>query len=589
MKYFRNANIILGGVLIVAIFTVQYILPIQIAKAASDPIKECGVGAVSDIAASAVGYGVGYLISLLGGPTPVFDATAIAKLTATDINNCIRSLEDMLFKVALAKLKKRLLDRITDDTIEWINNGAKGRPRFVENFGDTLRESANEAVGDTAREIGLGKLCDEKLSLKLQLNLKKPATKQFRQDASCTLDKIVGNIDNFGKDFRNGGWVGYTEALSPNNNRFGLEILALDQTYQTQTQKDQEVQMAAASGGGFKGVEACAYWEVIFEKGADTFSKIKSVYDFNGSDFDLARDPNASFNEIQLKTLFGALSPDATPVTANCDRKEITMPAQVVKGQTDQALQGDKDIIANADDLSLYISAIFDAAINRIAKNALEGIGIKQGGSGGSSILTNSGTGRQSETYGTSTRDLKYKGYGQEYATSTDTKASLRDSITKNTAEIKTQISELDLTLPGYIESIREVQERIKYLTQCEIQKSDNIITLPITNVIVHQTCESTNSTLTTINEIFDSAIEFQSFIAKVKGELNKNQDLSNSGQMELTSILSTTNTNLSSIKNLRSGLQQNIDKLEEIDRKVDTHKKQCLASTSTYNCPAAF
>ncbi|TSC52755.1 MAG: Uncharacterized protein LiPW41_125 [Parcubacteria group bacterium LiPW_41] len=607
----KKISTYISSFIIIAFVSVQFILPIQIAKAETpDPMKECGIGALTDFVASGVGGlisdGLGYIgkaaesIPVVGGliggilggtEDPVKDKETRTNTQILSVKNCIQSLTDAAFKVALAKLKKRLLDRITDDTIQWINDGAKGKPRFIDNFDDVLKESANEALGDTARELGLGKLCDEKLSLKLQLNLQKPATKQFREEASCTLDKIVDNVSDFSNDFRNGGWVGYTETLSPNNNRFGLEILAMDNLYSAQTENEQKAQMQASSGNGFKGVEACAVWEVFFEQN-DSKAKtsiLKDVYSYtNDNDFDLLRDPTKTFDDEELANLFGNSVPGATPTGARCERKEITMPPVLVKGQAEQALQSDKDVLTNADDLSPYISAIFDAAINRLVKSGLEGIGLKQGGaSGGSSILTESGTNRQPQTYGTSTRDQNYKNYGQDYQNATDIKAKLRTSITNDTAEVRAQISQLDQTLPGYIESIKNIKDRMQYVQQCEIQKSDNV--LSVLNTTIHLPCNSTKTTAESLNSVYESAIDFQKLINSIKTALTTNQNLSNLGESQLIALGTQISSGLEKIKTTRASLQETINKLEEINTKIDQHIKACTTATPTYTCPATF
>jgi len=607
----KRKNIYISSFLVIVFVAVQFILPIQIAKAATpDPMKECGIKALTDFVTGGVANliseglktlgkaaeaipGVGGIISsALGGKTQdVSDKDVKTNTTILSVKGCIQALTDAAFKVALAKMKKRLLDRITDDTVQWINNGAKGKPRFIDNFDDVLKESANEALGDTARELGLGKLCDEQLSLKLQLNLQKPATKKFRQEASCTLDKIVKNIDAFSKDFRNGGFIGYTETMSPNNNRFGIEILALDNVILRQTQEDQKSQMLASSGGGFKAVEACSNWEIVFEEGRDTFSKIRSVYDFNGPEFDLVRDPNAEFTQTQLNSLFGSMAPTAVPVVANCNRKEITMPSQLVKGQAEQALQSDKDVITNADDLSPYISAIFDAAINRLVKSGLEGIGIgkSKSNNSGSSILTESGKGRENPEPLNDQNDPNgtYRKYGGQYQNTTDMKEAIRTSIKANIAEIKTQVATLDLMLPVYIVGFNERESRMEGLLQCEKQKSSNVIS---TNTNIHLPCETTATTLDALTNLHNSAIEFQKLVASVKKGLEtEEQDISSLGQNELIALASQISASLDTIKANRAELETAVAKLKELDTKIDEHKSACINATPIYTCPATF
>ena len=59
----------------------------------------------------------------------VIDPTHIAATVGGWAKEAWRWVKDNLVKVLLANLKKRLLDKLVDETVKWIQGG--GNPRFV--------------------------------------------------------------------------------------------------------------------------------------------------------------------------------------------------------------------------------------------------------------------------------------------------------------------------------------------------------------------------------------------------------------------------------------------------------------------------
>ncbi len=239
----------------------------------------------------------------------------------------------------LDTLKRRLLDMMVDQIIQWVQGG--GKPQFVTNWGQFLSDAANVATGDFIQEIGLGFLCSP-FSLQVQISLLPVG--RFSKQVTCTLDQIVGNIDNFFGDFRNGGWLAYTTALQPQNNYFGATLLARAEL----TKRKENAQVAALneaqSGKGFLSTKSC---------------------DANGK---------------------------------NC---VITTPGDTIGNLVSKAVGSDIDYIVNAEQLSQYVSAIANAVVNRViveGVNGLQGVaapnaprgGIIQGGAGNCNGLSGS-------------------------------------------------------------------------------------------------------------------------------------------------------------------------------------------------------
>ncbi len=154
---------------------------------------------------------------------PVPTAHAILGLgdIVLDPSLLFQTIWDNVIKPALiTTLKKEILDRVVDEIIAYIQGG--GKPKFITDWNGFLAEAGQNAVGDFAQGLGAGFLCSP---FGLQIRLGLLPVPRFSQQATCTLKQIVGNIQNFYNDFRNGGWIAYGEGWQPQNNYFGALLM----------------------------------------------------------------------------------------------------------------------------------------------------------------------------------------------------------------------------------------------------------------------------------------------------------------------------------------------------------------------------
>jgi len=254
------------------------------------------------------------------GPLYVSDVGARAEEVAeaakdlVDVQTSIADdILDVLDKVILQTLKKRLLDMVVDQVIGYIQG--EGEPRFITDWQGFFGDIAGAAVGDLAQALGLGFLCSP-FSLQLRLSIGLSGVDRFKTRFSCTLDQIVGNIENFYEDFRNGGWIALNTSWQPQNNFYGSLLLAWDEQYNATANKLFAAANEVQAGGGFLDVKKC---------------------DENGE---------------------------------NC----VTVtPGRALGDLASKAIGSDIDFIVEAEDLGAYIAAIADALINRVIR---EGVGL---------------------------------------------------------------------------------------------------------------------------------------------------------------------------------------------------------------------
>src|SRR3989344_3958674 len=184
--------------------------------------------------AAAAGSGaVGAAGAAAGLVVPVFDGAVLTAVTAAQITDTLVKISqwsfESLFKQMLALLKKKILDMMVDQIVMWIQGG--GEPKFVSDWGGLLKDAANEATGNFINAVGLTQLCEPlggglAGNLKIAVQASLIPVKKFSERARCTLKDIVTNVEDFATDFHSGGWLAYSESWEPQNNYFGLVIMA---------------------------------------------------------------------------------------------------------------------------------------------------------------------------------------------------------------------------------------------------------------------------------------------------------------------------------------------------------------------------
>jgi len=270
---------------------------------------------------------------------PVLDSAVVNELAiekpAAASKETKSKILEALFKLLLELLRRRLLNMLVDQIINWIQGA--GQPQFVSNWQGFLNEAFQAAVGDVVLQTDAAGIC---APFKPYLRLSLLPVPKFNTQVTCTLDKIVSNINNFYADFRNGGWIAYNAAWQPQNNYYGVSLMTRDQIAAKTAQKTQAAQNEAMSGGGFLSIKRCkggGYPITDFENNNPPANYVK---DYNGN-------------------------------YCTSDKMENITPGGVIGGMTTKAFGSDLDYILSAQELEQYITAIANAAINRMIKEGV--------------------------------------------------------------------------------------------------------------------------------------------------------------------------------------------------------------------------
>lgn len=163
------------------------------------------------------------------GPVPVSDAEIRSKEVGLTVFGV--TLKGITYDSVMIAISKKLLERMSDDIVQWINNGFNDGPAFATDPAKYFLTIADTIAGDFIQDIGAGALCSPFKSqiegaLRISYNSSRVTRDQYA--GSCSLSGIAGNIDEFfNGDFAQGGWEGWiTMTQNQDSNPYGAMITA---------------------------------------------------------------------------------------------------------------------------------------------------------------------------------------------------------------------------------------------------------------------------------------------------------------------------------------------------------------------------
>lgn len=293
-------------------------------------IAVIGINFVTPQKAKAVTVTGGWLDNIFHIP----QLTPIVAATAAETN---QSLFEWAQTFVLETLKKRILDLMVDEIVNWIQG--EGDPRFVTDWQQFLEDAGNVALGELAVRVAGAGIC-EPFSAGILRNLSVPEPRAFSDgdlygsSITCTLDEIVDNIDSFYEDFTNGGWAAYNTSWQVENHPISVFILSENLKYQTIASAQNAARLEALAGNGFLSTKTCT------EKSGSESADL----DKDGTKGDIA---------------------------STC---RITTPGSVVGDLVGQAVGSDIAYIVSAEQLAAYMAAISDALWNRLIRDGVSGL-----------------------------------------------------------------------------------------------------------------------------------------------------------------------------------------------------------------------
>ncbi len=290
---------------------------------------------------------------------PVIDPVHIATSIFGWLQNAYQFTQsNFILKSLTQSLKKRVLAMMSDQIIDWINNGKK--PTFTTDFGSVFREAGNVAVGDVLQQY-VPELC-QPFAFDITLQLQQPA--QRSQQVRCSLSSVVKSYDDYRKSFKNGGWLAYQELLKPQNNQWGTEIIVQSEILNITAQKTNASILQQQINVGFNSEKCTGGWDLIDTRTNQIATKYPVTH-FPPPP-DKSRAPNDPPKQL--------LPPGDPNVILKCTSATVTTPGRTMVEGLNKALYSNFDLTINDPDLSNALASILDAAFNKLIKKGAAGL-----------------------------------------------------------------------------------------------------------------------------------------------------------------------------------------------------------------------
>ncbi len=277
--------------------------------------------------------------------------TTVAELVAANAGEIAKWAASVLLNMMI----HQLLTELTNDIVNWIENGQK--PRFMtEGFGGYLEDAIDNVAGNFIDQyLGLGLLCQ---SFDLDIKIALLDVPTFDAKAQCTFSQMIGNLDNFYQDFSQGGWKGWIELSKPQNNFYGSLLMAQDE--KTKVINDTMRNIEADSDEGWLPARNCIWYDA-------RRTVVQRITDVRG----IPPLPSACKGDWQTS---GVVKPCAlqceTWTPANTINKTVNKTVNNWMDQMNAAIAG---ATAKAGPYQVYLQAVINALMNRIMK---EGMGL---------------------------------------------------------------------------------------------------------------------------------------------------------------------------------------------------------------------
>ncbi len=238
-------------------------------------------------------------------------------------------------------IAKMILQKLTAQTVNWINSGFKGNPAFVTDPSQFFLDVGDNVASHFISSTALNRLCSP-FKAQVRLALVKNYIKD-KNNYSCSLSKIKDNYEAFTQDFSQGGWDGWFEMTqtsggNPYSAYFAAENKLL---IEIGTQKD-KYKKQLDWGNGILSFERCKSGAARFE----TFEMLDNV-----------------------GTTGASTGTDCLP-----QDKETVTPGTVINDQLTKALGSPWASLEAADEINEIVSALMQQLISKVVGGISSGL-----------------------------------------------------------------------------------------------------------------------------------------------------------------------------------------------------------------------
>lgn len=300
--------------------------------------------------------------------------------------------------VFLNLLLHQILAQLTNDIVNWIQNGTE--PRFLTmGLDDWLGMAVDNAVGNFIDQyLGMGWLCD---SFDISIKLAMLKQTKFKEESKCSLSDIVDNIDDFFNDFSKGGWKGWVKLTGGGNNFYEAYLIAQEETNRISEIEKKNQEEEIARGDGFFSPKDCVWFDandkpIDLKVDSDTGRKYTAGYKDVWGTASLPEkcQPDPSPTAGPFETLGGIEGPCYVKCISHTPGKQISdAVSKTINRFWDTINAQIAGAAAKSGPFAIYVQAILTALVNRAFKEGFgllfaKNEGIPSGGTGAYSTST---------------------------------------------------------------------------------------------------------------------------------------------------------------------------------------------------------
>jgi hypothetical protein len=352
------------------------------AGSAGASASKCLGGLLFGYAASSTGKGLAAPIAVpvnLVGQVAV-DGLNSGNAFADFVKNCVEH------GIALA-LARLMLDIMTAQIVNWIDNGFDGNPAFVSDPQGFFKGIADGLIGEFILGSDLKFLCSPfKLQIKLALMLNYSYSSNFSLHARCTLTDVIKNINNFMTDFEQGGWIAWNSMTQNNqNNPYGAFLEADMELTSRVRQQQAQVSEKLSWGQGFLSYETCTP-----STGAKSYTRYGGNYRYTqgGTTIDANGNTTKGGANIKPGEEYRVIHPDAGSIGGYYEDCTVNTPGSIIAGTLQNQLNVPAQQLGLADDLDKIVNALFNQLIQQVLGGAGGLLGSGRNNGSGSSFVS---------------------------------------------------------------------------------------------------------------------------------------------------------------------------------------------------------
>jgi hypothetical protein len=284
---------------------------------------------------------------------------------ALSFNNCVLKPLGTMMVIALIRT-------VGSSIVDWVNSGFEGSPSFVTDFGGTLVDAADQAVGKLIEGSELGWLCSD-FSFQIRIALALKYSKPFRQEVKCTLSKIGDNASNFIKNNGGAGWDNWLQVTTqPNNNVYGAYLIADSELSQRALSQVTEKAKKIEYSGGFLDTETCTQSETTEQVNqrlaGTTRNSIGEITGGGTFSTEVTSDVLVG-DKYEKKT--STIQGSNQSIDAQCLKKTTTTPGRTIAAKLDSVLGQGEIQMAVAQELDQVIGAV----LNQVVQTTIQAAG----------------------------------------------------------------------------------------------------------------------------------------------------------------------------------------------------------------------